>query len=325
MLLPTQLGAFSGLGTEWDDILTPIANNGQLTNTGIDISLVTHNIRRSDFIWNTTVIFSHFKNTLDFLNTDEAAIRGDFNEYGTLNLVALTKAGHPVGSFYGYVTDGLYTSEEQLNSLNTGLDVEPGGLWLGDIKFKDLDGDGDVDDEDVTVIGNPNPKFTLGLTNSFSYKGIDLSVFLYGSFGADIFNYSRRQTESMNSLYTNQLTTVLDRYTETNTDATLPRYNEWHNNNRRVSDRYIENGSYVRIQNVQLGYTLPATLLRSIGVSSLKVYVSGQNLMTFTDYSGYDPELGTISDTVEDGILFNVDNGRYPVPRSFTIGANIEF
>lgn len=324
MLLPTQLGAFSGLGTSWDDIKTPIANNGQITNKGIDISLTTHNFD-GDFVWNTTAIFSHYKNTLDFLNTPDAFIRGDFNEYGTINLVAVSRAGQPVGSFYGYVTDGLYRTEEELNSLQTGLDVEPTGLWLGDIKYRDLDDDGDVDDEDVTFIGNPNPKFTLGLTNSFSYRGFDLSVFLYGSFGAEIFNYTRRQTEALSSLYNNQLTTVLDRYTEANTGATLPRYNEWHNNNRRISDRYVEDGTYVRIQNVQLGYTLPKRLLSSIGVSSFKVYVSGQNLKTFTNYSGYDPELGSISDSIDRGILINVDNGRYPVPKSFTVGANIEF
>lgn len=327
MLLNTQLGAYSGLGTEWDDIKTPVANDGQITNNGIDISLTSKNISKPNFTWTTAAVFSHYKNELDFLNTSEAAIKGEFDEYGTKSLVAYTQAGHPVGVFYGYVTDGLYTTEEELNSLETGLDVKPDGLWLGDVKYKDLDGNGIIDDQDVQVIGDPNPDFTLGLTNTVSYKGIDLSVFVYGSFGGDIFNYTRRQTEALNNLYNNQASSVLDRYTAENTDTDMPRYNQWHDNNRRISDRYIEDGTYVRLQNVQLGYNFPSKLISKAKISALKLYISGQNLVTFTDYSGYDPELGKISDqaTSSKGILINVDNGRYPVPRSYTVGLNIEF
>ncbi|UII32294.1 TonB-dependent receptor [Fulvivirga ulvae] len=327
MLLNTQLGAYSGLGTEWDDIKTPVTNDGQITNNGIDISVTSKNISNPNLTWSTTAVFSHYKNELDFLNTSDAAIKGEFDEYGTKSLVAYTQAGYPVGVFYGYVTDGLYTSEEELNSLETGLDVKPDGLWFGDIKYKDLNGNGIIDDKDVEVIGDPNPDFTLGLTNTVSYKGIDLTVFVYGSFGGDIFNYTRRQTEAMNSLYSNQATSVLDRYTADNTDTDMPRYNQWHDNNRRISDRYIEDGTYVRLQNVQLGYNFPKALISKAKISALKLYVSGQNLVTFTDYSGYDPELGKISDqaTSSRGILLNVDNGRYPVPRSYTVGLNIEF
>ncbi|MBL6447935.1 TonB-dependent receptor [Fulvivirga sp. 29W222] len=327
MLLNTQLGAFSGLGTEWDDIKTPVTNDGQITNRGIDISLTSNNISKENLTWSTTAVFSHYKNELDFLNTSDAAVKGEFDEYGTKSLVAYTQAGYPVGVFYGYVTDGLYTTEEELNSLETGLDVKPDGLWYGDIKYKDLDGNGIIDDQDVEVIGDPNPDFTLGLTNTVSYKGIDLSVFVYGSFGGDIFNYTRRQTEAMNSLYNNQSASVLDRYTADNTGADIPRYNQWHDNNRRISDRYIEDGTYVRLQNVQLGYNFPKALLSKAKISALKLYISGQNLLTFTDYSGYDPELGKISDqaTSSKGILINVDNGRYPVPRAYTVGLNIEF
>lgn len=325
MLLQGQFGAFSGMGSAWDDLQSPTSNAGQMTNKGIDLSLTTVNIDKA-FKWSSTLVFSKYKNHLDYLNTDEAQIPGLFDEYGTKTLVSLTRAGYPVGVYYGYVTDGLYTSEEELNALETGLDVAPDALWLGDIKYKDLDNDGDIDDEDVTVIGDPNPDFTLGFTNTLSYKGFDLSVFLYGSFGGDIFNYTRRQTEAMNTLYNNQLTTVLDRYTATNEDATMPRYNQWHNNNLRISDRYIEDGTYLRVQNIQLGYTLPAEWAKKVLMSSFKVYVSAQNLLTFTNYSGYDPELGSLGSQDDgNGILLNVDNGRYPVPRSFTIGANIEF
>lgn len=327
MLLSTQLGYYSGLGTDassdWDKIKTPIANDGQITNKGIDIGITSTNISNANMTWKTSLVFSHYKNRLDFLNTPDAAIKGEFDEYGSKSLVALSRQGYPVGSFYGYVTDGLFTSMEQLNDgTDWGLDVQPNRQWLGDVRFKDITGDGIVDENDVQAIGDPNPDFTMGLTNTFTYKGFDVSVFLYASYGADIFNYARRQTEGMRNLWNNQLTTVADRYTATNTTATMPRYNQWHENNVRISDRYVEDGSYLRIQNVSLGYTLPKSLLGKVDVRNFRVYVSAQNLKTFTKYSGYDPELGAINNRAT---FMNVDNGRYPVPRTFTLGANIEF
>jgi TonB-dependent starch-binding outer membrane protein SusC len=323
MLLPTQLGVYSGLGTNFDDIKTPIANDGQITNTGIDISLSATHAIIPELVWKSSLVFSHYKNTLDFLNTKDAAIRGDFDEYGARVLVALSRQGYPVGAFYGYVTDGLFKSMDELNEgTDWGLDIKPDGQWLGDIRYKDLNNDGVIDDKDVKKIGNPNPKFTLGWTNSFSYKGFDLSVFLYASVGGDIFNYSRLQTEGMRNQYNNQLRTVKNRYTPENTDTNMPRYNQWHENNVRVSDRYVEDGSYLRIQNVTLGYTVPSQLLNRVKVNSLRMYVSAQNLKTFTKYSGYDPELGAINNRAT---FMNIDNGRYPVPRTFTVGASIEF
>jgi TonB-linked SusC/RagA family outer membrane protein len=324
MLLTTQLGLYSGLGSDFGDVRTPIANDGQITNTGIDISLTSANISTPDFKWKTTLVVSHYNNKLDFLNTPNASIKGEFNEYdGAPKLVALSRQGYPVGAFYGYVTDGLFTSMDQLNEgTNWGLDVKPDGVWLGDIKYKDLNGDHVIDDKDVQKIGNPNPKFTMGFTNTFNYKGFDLSIFLYASYGGDIFNYARRQTEGLRNQYNNQLTSVLDRYTPENTGATIPRYNQWHDNNVRISDRYIEDGSYLRIQNVTIGYNLPKSLVSRITVVNARVYISGQNLKTFTKYTGYDPELGAINNRAT---FMNVDNGRYPVPRAFTAGLSFEF
>jgi TonB-dependent starch-binding outer membrane protein SusC len=323
MLLPTQLPAYSGLGSNYNDIRTPTVNGGQMTNKGIDISMTSYNVISKPLNWKTTLIFSKYKNTLDFLNAPTATLRGDFDEYGDKPLVSLSKQGLPVGSFYGYVTDGIFKSAKELNNgTEWGLDIKPDGQWLGDIRFKDLNGDGKIDEKDVTEIGNPNPKFTMGLTNNISYKGFDLSVFLYASYGAKIFNYSRRQTEALSNQFNNQLTTAMDRYTDINTNTNIPRYNQWHQNNIRISDRYVEDGSYLRLQNVSLSYNLPKRFINKIKVSNAKFYLLGQNLLTITNYSGYDPELGAINSSVT---LMNVDNGHYPVPRSFTIGANIEF
>ncbi len=324
MLLPTQLGAFSGLGTAYLDIQTPIANDGQITNNGYDISLTSYNIQNKHVNWKTSVVFSHYKNKLDFLNTPDAVIKGEYDEYGDKPLVTLSQQGLPVGSFYGYVTDGLFRSMDELNNgTDWGLDVKPDGQWLGDVRYKDLNGDKKIDEKDVTVIGNPNPKFTYGMTNTVSFLNFDFSVFIQGSYGAKIFNYARRQTEGLRNPYNNQLVDVLDRFTPNNTNATIPRYNQWHNNNFRISDRFIEDGSYLRIQNITLGYNLPKNLLMKAKViSNAKFYVSVQNIYTFTKYSGYDPELGAYNNQVN---LMNIDNGHYPNPRSLTVGANIEF
>jgi len=323
MLLPTQLGAYSGLGTAWNDIQTPTTNAGKITNTGFDIGLTSYNIQNTSFTWKTNIVFSRYKNILSKMNQADATIQGMFDEYGTKSLVTLSQQGKPLGAFYGYVTDGIFRTEAELNNgIDYGLARAPGSLWLGDVRFKDLNGDNIVDDKDVRVIGNPNPDFTYGFTNTFSWKGIDLSVFIYGSQGGDIFNYSRRQTEAMSSAYNNQLTTVLNRYSATNPNGDLPRYNQWHNNNNRISDRYIEDASYLRIQNVALGYNLPKSLISKVNVSNARFYVSVQNLYTFTNYSGYDPELGSLNNNFR---FMNIDNGHYPNPRTFTIGTNIEF
>jgi hypothetical protein len=323
MLLSTQLGSFSGLGTNWNDIWTPTANDGKMTNQGFDIGITTHNINRKDLNWRTTVNFSRYKNILNYLNAPDAVITGTIDEYGQGSLVTISKQGLPMGAFYGYVTDGLFRSMDELNKgTDWGIPVGPRGYYLGDVRYQDLNGDNKIDEKDVTVIGNPNPDFTLGMTNAVTYKNFDLSVFLYASYGADIYNYTRRQTERLSDPYWNQLATVLDRYTPENPNGTLPRFNQWHNNNWRISDRFIEDGSYLRIQNLSLGYNLPKSLISKAKLSTVRLYISAQNLYTFTNYSGYDPELGGLNNSAT---FMNVDNGNYPNPKTVTIGANIEF
>lgn len=330
MLLATQLADFSGIGEQtnndnWDDIWTPIANNGKMTNTGIDLSITSYNINHKDFSWKSTLTFSHYKNILDELNTKDAKLAGSIRvDYsGKDPVITLSQQGQPVGAFYGYVTDGLFRTMDELNGgIDWGLAVGPQQLWLGDQRYKDLDGNKVLDDNDVQVIGNPNPKFTAGLNNTFQYKDFDLTIFLYGSYGAKIYNATRMLTERMDNQWSNQLSTVLDRYTAENTGGNMPRFNKWSNYNLRVSDRYIEDGSFLRIQTLSLGYNLPAALMSKAKLAAARIYVSCQNLHTFTSYSGYNPDLGSINNNV---LLMNIDQGRYPVPRTVTIGANIDF
>jgi TonB-linked SusC/RagA family outer membrane protein len=322
MLIYASVPSFTGIGSNWNDVKTLIVNSGQMTNKGIDLTVTSHNINKKNFTWRTTGIFSQYKNVLDEYNNG-ASIDGTV-VYGTI-LLTHTVQGHPVGSFYGLVTDGLFRSEKELaGSLpQFGLPInQNNGTWLGDVRFKDLNNDGVINDRDITFIGNPQPKFTYGLTNAFNYKGVDLSIFLQGSYGAKIFNYLRRSLEGLENQFYNQMETVRDRYTPANPEGSLPRFTANNKNNNAISDRWVEDGSYLRIQNVAIGYNLPKNLIRRAGLNNLRVYFSGQNLHTFTKYTGFDPEIGAYNQGIT---LMNIDNGHYPNPRSFTIGANLEF
>ncbi|MBK8841417.1 MAG: SusC/RagA family TonB-linked outer membrane protein [Saprospiraceae bacterium] len=192
MILQTQLPVYSGLGTDWNDINSPTTNAGEMRNTGIDIALRTYNISRKDFSWRSSVVFSHYKNELVALNDPTASLRG-YKEYGNAILVTNTYAGGPVGTFFGFVDDGLFRTQAELDAATYTVDqngvavkyiqgLEVGenpvtGTYLGDARYKDVNGDGRIDDKDLTVIGDPNPDFTYGISNTFTYKDFDLSLF----------------------------------------------------------------------------------------------------------------------------------------------------
>ena len=261
----------------------------------------------------------------------------------------MISVGQPIGVFYGYKTDGLYKDAEDLRNSAKPEGVEihrTTGAWVGDVKFKDISGpngvpDGIINEYDQTVIGDPNPDFTFGFSNTFNYKDWELGIGLTGSVGADILNYVRVKTEGVMSQWDNQSTTVLNRaqlgyvngnkYDVANVDnsyiinpnATLPRWSGNDiNGNNRMSDRWIEDGSYLRIQNISLAYNLPKIWLKKTGISNCKLYFNVQNVYTFTGYSGLDPEIGSYN---QQAGLSNVDMGRYPSPRVFTLGANVTF
>lgn len=322
MLLITELPVFTGIGANWDDIKAPWVNVGNMQNRGIDLSITSYNMVKQDFNWKTNVIFSHYKNRLNSLNNENADI-WRYAEYGNAVPLTRTLPGGPVGRFYGFVTDGLFGSVAEIqNSAYQGLTVGPTGTWVGDVKYRDLNSDGVIDDQDITFIGDPNPDFTYGITNTFQYKGFDLSVFLQGSYGGDILHYARRTSEGMRNPHFNQLTNVMNRYSADNPEGNLPRYNQWHNDNWRVSDRFIEDGSYLRIQNITLGYNLPFDIIKKAKMRQARIYATIQNLYTFTQYTGMDPELGAFD---SDALQRNVDQGNYPNPRTFNFGVNVTF
>ncbi|HEY9044327.1 MAG TPA: TonB-dependent receptor [Ohtaekwangia sp.] len=326
MLVQAKLPVYSGLnsGNTYNPVQPPVTNAGKMTNTGIDISLTTNNISKGSLTWKTNFIFTHYKNVL---NDNGGVPQPAYREYGNAIQVTNSPSGQAVGSFYGLKTDGLFRTQGELDAFgsansNNQLAVGPQGIYLGDIRFKDINGDGVINSLDLTNIGSPIPKFTYGMTNTVSFKSFDLSILITGSYGAKILNYTKRLTEGLYNSYLNQSTDVLNRYTAENPNATIPRYNQWNDNNRRLSDRYVESGSYLRIQNVSLGYNIPRALLNKTKFTSARVYVSAQNLKTFTKYSGYDPEIGAYNNNV---FNMNIDDGHYPNPRTFTIGGNFVF
>lgn len=310
-----------GVGDQWDDLKAPIGNVGQMSNTGFDLSINSTNIKSKNFTWKTNIIYSQFKNKLDKMANSTAGLTGKV--YYDNYTLTYTNPGYAVGSFFGLVTDGLFRTQADLDASlpQFGYTVDQQHTWLGDIRFKDINGDKKINEDDITYIGSPLPKFTYGFTNTFQYKDFDLSIFLQGSYGAKVFNFLRWQLEKMDNAYYNQLRTVMDRYTDQNTNGKLPRFVNGQVNNIAMSDRYVEDGSYLRIQNLTVGYRVPSGILNRAKLNNTRLYLSVQNLWTFTKYSGYDPEVGAFNNNIR---LMNVDAGHYPNPRSVTVGLNVE-
>jgi TonB-linked SusC/RagA family outer membrane protein len=321
--LPAYLvGDFTYLG----GVNPPYVNLGRVENQGIDISLNTHNIVSGKVKWNTTIILSHYDNTVKELTTGLDELIGKVTN-GFLDVAATrTVVGGPIGEFYGYKVKGLFKTDGQLSKapqqFNRPIGNSSAGTWLGDVQYQDLDNNGVIDANDRTALGNPNPKFTYGITNNFSFGDFDLSIFLYGSYGAKILNLLDRSMGGLAGPYQNQYASVAGYWTPDNPNSNIPAPKIGTDNpNIFVSDRFIHNGSYLRIQNVNLGWNVPARWLHKAKMGGVKLYTSVQNLHTFTSYNGYDPEVGS---TNQSAILTNVDNGRYPLARTITVGMNVQ-
>ncbi|MDN3583114.1 SusC/RagA family TonB-linked outer membrane protein [Mucilaginibacter flavus] len=309
-------------------ISAPYVNGGEVSNKGIEFSINSKNIVAKNFNWSTSVTFTHYVNKV--VSTYNNSIINASITSGFLQIpVTQTKVGGPIGEFYGYTVKGIFKTADQLANApiqfgqptSTTLGAT-GATTLGDIQYVDTNHDGKIDASDMSAIGNPNPTFTYSFTNNFTYKNFDLSIFLYGSYGGKVLNYLDYSIEGLNGLYTNQLAEAGNYWTPTNINSNIPAPKGGVNPNLNMSTRFLQSASFLRFQNVRLGYNLPSSWAKHIALSRLKLYFSGQNLFVITGYKGLDPEVGQQNQNV---FLTNVDLGRYPSPRVYTFGVNAEF
>lgn len=280
-------------------------NIGSMTNKGFEFQVSSKNLVE-ELKWTTDFNISFNKSKITKLDKDVPIKTGYISFRGN---VAIAQVGEPLGMFFGYVADGVNPE-------------------TGKMIYKDLDNSGDLNDGDQTIIGNANPDFTYGLTNSFNYKNFTFSFFFQGVQGNDIFNASRIETEGM-YLAINQLATVADRWKKPGDITTIPGSSgDGDDHNSLLSSRFVENGSYLRLKSTTLGYDLPKSICSKLKAQKLYVYVTGENLLTFTKYSGFDPEVsiyGTGSDNALKNIAPGVDYGVYPQSRTFLFGINLTF
>jgi TonB-linked SusC/RagA family outer membrane protein len=348
LLMQIPLPAYSGAAADWSpgSIGAPYINIGSVRNKGIDLHLNTTNIIKGDFTWTSDFTLSHNQNRVLKLNTDGASLTAKI--YDPEQIVSETKVGGSIGDFYGYVVDGgvfatasdFETHALPANNAGETLPITPnaGGVWYGDLKFKDLNGDGIITEEDRTKLGSPIPDFQLGFGNTFRYRGLDLNIFFSASVGNEVVNemrirgeYPSTQFGFLKALKNHAVLALIDPngsasdvnnvyVTNPNTTIVGLRHSNGSNQNQRFSDIYVEDGSFIRCKNITLGYTFSKELLSKIHVDNLRVYANVTNAFLITKYNGLDPEVGSWNP-----LRAGIDNGFYPQARTITLGLNVSF
>ncbi len=303
-----------------------IANVGGMENWGLDFQATYFSDNTKDFTWDVTANLSIYRNEVTSLATENAALFGGQNgDFGGFDITR-TAVGDPIQSFFGWEVEGIFQSQAEIDQYNARGDGDTpyqAQAAPGDLIFRDLNGDGEITSDDRTIIGSFIPDFTYGFNLHAEYKNLYMDMFWNGVQGNDVYNATRVLTEGGLRLF-NAGTAVLDAWTPQNTDTDIPRMvNGDPNQNTRTSDRFIEDGSFLRLQNLRIGYRIPDNVLQKTGfVRSLNVYISGANLLTFTDYSGYDPEIGSRNNALN---TVGIDYGQYPRPRTILFGVQAGF
>ena len=285
-------------------------NVGSVETTGFEMS-IGYNDYEGDFTWGVNFNMGTSKNEVLNLGGIDGISGGGFEG----QFISRTIVGESMFHFYGYKTDGIFQNQAEIDAHATQNNVQP-----GDIRIKDINPDGVINDQDRTIIGNPFPDFTFGLAANAEYKNFDFSMFWSGMSGNEIYNTNIYDLEGMTRLF-NSGTAVLNRWTGEGTSNTIPRA-FGAGTNVEVSDRFVEDGSFVRLKNLAVGYNIP---IQNDAISKLRVYLSGQNMITISDYSGLDPEIGFFNPNNQDNREMGIDRGNYPSPKTFTIGLQMSF
>ena len=279
------------------DASAPLVNLGDVKNTGFDLGIGYNDETRGGLHYKISANISHYKNEIISLISDFVSGRGDIRN----GAVTRTEVGAEMSYFYGRKVTSLDSS--------------------GRMEFADINGDGTVDDDDRTNIGSPHPDFTYGINANLTYKGFDAQLFFTGSQGNDIYNYNKVFTDFGLFFKGNRSTRVLDAWTSSNTNTSVPALTASYPLEEASANSYfVEDGSYFRLKNLQIGYTLPETITDKIGMNTLRLYVQATNLFTITSYSGFDPEV-----IAYNNLSLGIDSRLYPISQIFTIGANIKF
>ncbi|GAB5555320.1 MAG: TonB-dependent receptor [Saprospiraceae bacterium] len=295
-----------------------LRNVGEVNNRGLEITLNTRNIVKGDLRWSTDFNWSTNRNEFVTLLNGSDIFQDASPGYFNIPRTHILREGESVGVFWGFDYQGVY----QGGDLPAGLALLPGSD-AGDQLFTDINGDGEITTADQTIIGDPNPDFTMGITNNFTYKNFDLNIFFQGVFGGDVMNLTNVQLFNGDS---NGPSDLSNSWTPTNTDTNIPRAKL---RGKQISSRFVEDGSYLRLRNVALGYTLPSSVTENLNIQSVRLSFSAQNLLTFTDYSGLDPEVSYFGTGGEGASESNTTNGfdfgNYPTIRSFNFSLNLKF
>lgn len=292
----------------------PWKNVGDMNNTGIEINL-GYKKTWSDFGISINGNFSYLKNEVTRLEDNK--LFENFAGFQSMGNVTRFQVGSPYGAFFGYKNVGIFQTQAEIDAYrNVNGDLIQPNAKPGDFKRLDINGDGRINQEDYEYLGSSVPKFNYGLTLNLNYKNVDLMIFAQGQGGNKIFQGLRR----LDLFYANYQTTILDRWTGPGTSNTVARLdvNDRNENYTKMSDYYLQKGDFVRIKLIQLGYTLPTEVSKKFGASKVRFYVTGENLFTFTKYTGYDPEIA-VNDS------YGIDRAYYPQARTFLFGANIQF
>jgi TonB-linked SusC/RagA family outer membrane protein len=293
---------------------TSLQNIGKVENKGYELGINTVNVDKG-FKWNTNFNISWNTNkVVDLGKVSGDVPSGQASGHLQLGNSGILRVGQPLGVFFGLETDGIFQNQAEIDA-SAQKTAKP-----GERRYKDITADGVINSSDRVILGHAQPDFFFGFTNTFSFKGFDLAVFFQGVQGNSVFNLNRFELESMTGI-SNQSTAVLDRWTTSNPSNTMPRASST-GVPYQVTRRQVEDGSYIRMKNIQLAYNFPVAWLEKVRLTNAKIYVSGQNLWTITDYSGFDPEVSRFG---QSNLSLGTDYGSYPTSKMYLVGVNIGF